>query len=69
MWRFPAGRSTDPLHDLPAWRIEAHLTHLPVRDTQLYRIALTSPSALPPELKVKGLSTARHVHAFVCLQV
>lgn len=48
------GRCTVPgrqLHDLPAWRIE-QLLGCGIRNTKLYRSALTHPTALAPEARV-----------------
>ncbi|KAL4458723.1 hypothetical protein ABPG75_013588 [Micractinium tetrahymenae] len=42
------GRTSAPLADLPAWRVE-QLTLAGVRDLGLYRAAFTHKSALPPE--------------------
>lgn len=42
------GRTSAPLADLPAWRVE-QLTLTGVRDLGLYRAAFTHKSALPPE--------------------
>ena len=49
----PQGRTLKPLSDVRRWQLEG-LLGCGIRNTALYRTALTHPTALPPELRSKS---------------
>lgn len=47
------GRCNDPLSDIKRWQLEL-LVGCGVRNVRLYRMALTHPTALPPEMRTES---------------